>query len=445
MLLRFAAVPLIASACVTKHPSLTPAAALHADSASIMRDLRVIASDRLEGRGTGTAGNDSAAAYLVRRYQALGVTAPFTRGRESASCRPAAPLTPRPSCESGFVQGFTARSVAALHAGLAGELPTQNVAAIVRGSDPALRGQFIVLGAHFDHLGRSAFGALDTDARDAIRNGADDNGSGTVAVLELARLFAHRPARRSIIFAHFSGEELGLLGSAYFVQHLPVPHDSLVAMLNFDMVGRLREDRLIVYGTATANELASIVDSANVAPRLTIATPSGDGFGASDQSSFYAAGLPVLHFFTNVHEDYHKATDDVEKINGAGIARVVELAERVARAIADRPHPLTFVKPVATAAPTASREGSPVSLGTVPDMGSDVKGVLLAGVRSGSPAEQAGLRKGDVIVEFDGKPIADLYAYSDALNAKKPGDTVTIVVLRDGQRVTLRATLGARS
>ena len=393
------------------------------DTAAIRRDVAYLASDALEGRGTGTPGNDSAAAYLVRRFERLGLRA--------------------------SLQPFVARSAAMAHAGQTEGLPTQNVVAVLPGRDLALRGQYVVVGAHFDHLGRSPLGAQDPEARDAVRNGADDNASGTAAVLETARLLARRPPRRSVVFVAFSGEELGLLGSAHFVDHPPLPLDSAVAMLNFDMVGRLRDDRLIVYGVATAAELPALLDSANAAAgaaRLRLA-PVGDGFGPSDHSSFYARGLPVLHFFTDLHDDYHRASDDVERLNAAGVGRVVALAERVARTLADRPARLTFTRaPVAASRGGASRPGSDVYLGTVPDMAAspDVKGLRLTGVRPGSPADEGGLRAGDVIVEFGGKPVTDLYTYTDALYAHQPGDVVRVVVLRRGERVEVTVTLGKR-
>jgi membrane-associated protease RseP (regulator of RpoE activity) len=285
---------------------------------------------------------------------------------------------------------------------------------------------------------------MDPEARDAVRNGADDNASGTAAVLELARLFAARPARRSIVVVHFSGEELGLLGSQWFVDHPPVPLDSAVAMVNFDMVGRLRNEKLIVYGVATARELPAILDSANVAPRLAI-SGVGDGFGPSDQSSFYARGVPVLHFFTDLHDDYHRASDDVEKIDAPGEARVVALAERVVRAIADRAAPLTPVRMAAPAPAAGGREGSSVYLGSVPDMSSgDTPGLRLTGVRPGSPADAAGLRAGDVIVALGGRAVKDLYSYSDALYAHQPGDKVDIAFVRSGERRTVTVTLGRR-
>jgi hypothetical protein len=405
----------------------------------IRSDIAYLADDRLEGRGTGTAGNDSAASWLARRHASLGLR-PVVLDTAVAGCS-AGPASVR--CRT-FVQVFTARGAELAHAGKPEGVRTGNVVAMVPGRDATLAGEIVVIGAHFDHLGRSTAGALDPEARDAIRNGADDNASGTAAVLELARRFAARPARRSIVFAHFTAEELGLLGSQWFVEHSPVPVDSIVAMLNFDMVGRLRNDRLIVYGTGTARELPALLDSANVEPKLRL-NPVADGFGPSDQSSFYAKGIPVLHFFTDLHEDYHRATDDVEKIDAEGEARVVALAERVARAIADRPARLTPVRMAAAPTMSSSREGSNVYLGTIPDMASsDVPGLKLTGVRAGSPADKGGLAAGDVIVQFGGREVKDLYTYSDALYAHKPGDQVEVVYLRGGQRRTTTVTLCTR-
>ena len=410
-----------AAALAACNPRSAPAPGQFADSMRIRRDIEFLASDALEGRGTGTAGNDSAAAFVARRYAAL-------RLREGAP---------------GYRQPFIARSAARAHSGGQAELPTQNVVAILPGSDPRLAGQVIVIGAHIDHLGRSTSGALDAEAGDAIRNGADDNASGTAGVLELARLFAARPARRTIVFANFSGEELGLLGSQYFVEHLPVPRDSVVAMLNFDMIGRLRGDSVIVYGTGTAREMPAVLDSATAALPLTLRRVA-DGFGPSDHSSFYAKDIPVLHFFTNVHDDYHRATDDAAKVNAAGAARVVALAERVVRTIDARDSRLTFER-AAAPAPVAARTGSNVYLGSIPDMaGGETKGLRLSGVRAGSPADSAGIRAGDIIVEFDGRTVTDLQTYSDALYARQPGDVVPVVVLRGAERIRVQVRLGRR-
>jgi hypothetical protein len=409
------------------------------EAARILSDIVHLADDRLEGRGTGTAGNDSAAAWLAGRHASLGLLAPI-RDSTSAGC-------PSTSTElivcRGFIQRFMARGIETAHAGRPEGYRTQNVVAVVPGSDSALRREYVVIGAHFDHLGRSPASSMDPEALRAIRNGADDNASGTAAALELARLLAARPARRSVVIAHFSAEELGLLGSQWFVEHSPVPIENVVAMVNFDMVGRLRDNRLIVYGVATARELPSLLDSANVEPRLRISAV-GDGFGPSDHSSFYAKGIPVLHFFTDLHDDYHKASDDSWKINADGTARIVALAERLVRAIADRPQRITPAR-VASTPRASSGQGSNVYLGTIPDMAAtESQGLRLSGVRAGSPADQAGLAAGDVIVGLGGRPVKDLYSYSDALYAHRPGQQVEIVFRRDGAQRSAMVTLGRR-
>jgi aminopeptidase YwaD len=392
------------------------------DVAQLRKDIEYLASDALEGRGTGTTGNDAATSFAAARYARLGLRA----------------------FGVNHFQTFVARPSATAHASVDG-LRTRNVVAFLSGSDPALRHQAIVIGAHIDHLGRGTLGALDPSLGDAIRNGADDNASGTAAVLELARLLRANPTRRSVLFVNFSAEELGVLGSQYFVEHAPVPVDSMVAMLNFDMVGRLRGDSLIVFGVATARELPALVDSANATVGLAV-RGVGDGFGPSDHSSFYAKNVPVLHFFTNLHEDYHRASDDAQKINHEGLARVVALAERVVRQIDKREERLTFVRSAAPPAVSGARTGSNVYLGSIPDMSAgEVPGLRLTGIRSGSPADSAGLRAGDVVVELAGRPVTDLQTYSDALYAHKPGDEVEIVVVRNGERVKVRAKLGRRS
>jgi len=429
-------VPLLLAACRTVERG---AASARPEADRLQRDIAYLADDRLEGRGTGTAGNDSAASWLARRHAALGLE-PVVVDTTRDGC---AVDRQRPACRV-LLQSFTARGAELAHAGKPEGLRTQNVVAMVPGRDPALAGEVVVIGAHFDHLGRSPASALDPEARDAIRNGADDNASGTAAVLELARLFAAQPARRSIVFVHFTAEELGLLGSQWFVEHSPVALDSIVAMVNFDMVGRLRNDRVIVYGVATARELPGLLDSANVEPKLRISAV-GDGFGPSDHSSFYAKGIPVLHFFTDLHDDYHRATDDIEKIDAVGEARVVTLAERAVRAIADRQARLTAVRVAAAPRMSPSRTGSNVYLGTIPDMAAnEAAGLRLTGVRPGSPADKGGLAAGDIIVQFGGRKVTDLFTYSEALYAHKPGDEVEVVYLRGGASHSTKVTLGAR-
>ena len=415
---------MLASGCATnRQPTQIALGKPEADSTAIRSYIAYLASDRLEGRMTGTPGNDSAAAYIARKYKGLRLKAPF----------------------NGYLQPFVARSAAMAHMGDTTGMKTQNVVAILPGTDPVLRQQYIVIGAHFDHLGRTTQFATDPQAGNVIHNGADDNASGTAAVIQLARMLSASRPRHSVVFANFTGEEEGLLGSQYFVDHSPVPLDSVVAMINFDMVGRLRNDKLLVFGSGSATELPALLDSANVrAPTRFNIQGGGDGFGASDNSSFYAKNIPVLHFFTDTHDDYHAATDDVEKINASGEARVVDLAFNTIKELDARPSRLTFVrstKPAPMGGPSASQ----AYLGSIPDMSAGaVPGIKLTGVRAGSPAEQAGLSAGDIIVELGGKPVTDLQTYADALYSHKPGETVKIVYVRDGKRMETTATLRTR-
>jgi hypothetical protein len=362
----------------------------------------------------------------------------------------------------GAVSADAAASVrAAAAAGAAAQVRTavtpttaeaRNVVAMLPGTDPALADQYIVVGAHFDHLGWGGEGSLDPDARE-VHNGADDNASGTAALLDIARRLASgpRPAR-SVIFITFTGEEKGLWGSARFVAEPTVDLSNAVAMLNLDMVGRLTENTVTVFGTGTAQEWEQVANAANaeLAQPLKLAF-SPDGYGPSDHASFTAAGIPVLHFFTNTHVDYHRPSDDWQKIDGEGIARIAELATDITRALAGGDErmamSLTKVRQERPAAPSggeASRGYGPY-FGTIPDMTPRDFGLRITGVREGSPAEMAGLRAGDVVVEFDGKPVADIYAYTYALRDKKPGDAVKVVVERDGKRFTFNAVLGERN
>lgn len=416
------ATALLAAGCATNRadPALAPIGPVGADE--LLADITWLSADARGGRATGEPGLDSAAAFVARRYASLGIAPIAGEGID------------------GYMQLFTAHAIMTRHEPAAA-LPTQNVVAMIPGTDPALADQYVVLGAHLDHLGRSPSNALDSGT--AIRNGADDNASGTVAVLELARRLKADPPRRSVILTHFSGEEYGLLGSQYFVEHSPVPLTSMQAMINFDMVGRLKDDRLIVYGVGTAAELPALLDSVNAGSGIIISKVP-DGIGPSDHASFHTKDVPVLHFFTDIHDDYHRATDDAFRINAEGMLRVVDVAEKVTRALADRPGKLAVTRTVATTR-TGSRQSSGVYLGSVPDMGAaDVPGMKLSGVRAGSPADKGGLRGGDIVIEFGGKSVKDIYEYTDALNSFKPGDEVKVIVMRDGQRLTLTVTLGSR-
>ncbi len=346
-------------------------------------------------------------------------------------------------------QNFTipADAPAVLHTALAGTA-TRNVVAVIPGTSRVLRGEVVVIGAHYDHLGMGGFSALDPDSTGRVHNGADDNASGTAALLEIGRILAHRRPARTVVLVAFSGEELGTLGSSYFVNHAtPQPIDSLYAMLNLDMVGRLRNARLLALGAATAREFPALLDSLNTPPRFDLRA-SGDGWGPSDHAVFFATRHPVLHFFTDLHEDYHRSTDDWDKLNVSGIAQVAQFVANLALALANRPGPLTFVdspRPQASASGSGSG-GYGAYLGTIPDMsgGGVSDGVRITGVRAGSPAELAGLAGGDVITAIGDKHIANLYDMTDALRSHQAGDTVVIVSKRDGVERRATAVLGKR-
>ncbi len=327
----------------------------------------------------------------------------------------------------------------------------RNVAGLLPGSDPALRDEYVIVGAHYDHLGFGGEGSLAPDSRD-IHNGADDNASGTAAVIEIARSMALGPRPdRSVLFLAFTGEERGLWGSAYFVAQPTVDLKSTVAMINLDMVGRVVDDAVTIYGFGTAAEWNEIVDDANAAlvdPLVIGKAP--DGFGPSDHSSFHGEGLPVLHLFSNTHVDYHRPSDDWQKINVDGLDRIADLTSRVTRRLATGGPEAVSLSPIQmeqAPRPTSSSSSSGgygPYLGTIPDMTPRDSGLRLTGVREGSPAEEGGLRAGDVVVEFDGNEIGDIYAYTYALRDKSPGDAVSIIVERDGERVTLNVVLGER-
>jgi hypothetical protein len=327
----------------------------------------------------------------------------------------------------------------------------RNVAAVLPGTDPELRDEYVIVGAHFDHLGLGGAGSLAPDARE-VHNGADDNASGTAAVIETARALAEgpRPAR-SVLFLAFTGEERGLWGSAHFVAEPTIDLASAVAMLNLDMVGRVNGDALTVFGFGTAAEWDEIVDAANAGLDTPLAIAKApDGYGPSDHSSFYAEGIPVLHFFSNTHEDYHRPSDDWQKINQNGLERVADLTTAIARRLGSGgPGEVTLTaiqqeQPAAPSTSSSASGGYGPYLGTIPDMTPRDFGLRLTGVREGSPADEGGLRAGDVVVEFGGEEITDIYAYTYALRDKRPGDEVVIVVERDGERVSLTVVLGER-
>ena len=319
-----------------------------------------------------------------------------------------------------------------------------NVVGLLPGADAALRHEVVVIGAHYDHLGRGAYGSLAPDRRGEIHNGANDNASGTAGLLALARAFGAGPAgRRTLALVAFTAEEVGLLGSSQYVRDPAIPIEDTVAMINLDMIGTLGQDPVLVFGTKTSPGFAALVERA--AEGLPLSTEAGGGgYAPSDQTSFYARDVPVLFFFTGTHPGYHTPDDDAALVDSEGIARVVQLVYRTARALLD-----ADVRPEVISAEAPARDGGGPGygpyLGTVPDFAASPEpGVRLQAVRAGSPAENAGLLPGDRIVSFDGAPIANLEEYAALLFACRPGQRVEIAVVRDGRRVSVEAVLGQR-
>ncbi len=318
-----------------------------------------------------------------------------------------------------------------------------NVLAIREGADPKLRHEAVVVGAHYDGLGHGDFGSLAPDRRGEVHNGADDNASGAAGLLALARAFGRQPAgRRTLVLAAFAGEEVGLVGSAQYVRNPLISLKDTVAMVNMDMIGRLRDGKLVVFGVETSSAFAGLVGRAARGIPLHAELSAG-GYSASDQTSFYARDIPVLFFFTGSHSEYHTPDDDSDQINSSGEADVLRVVYRVVRELLDadeRPEVISAVPPE-----KGGGGGYGPYLGTIPDFGGMAeRGVLLQGVRGNSPAEKAGLLGGDRIVGFDGAAIANLEEYAALLFAARPGQRVEVIAVRNGERMTFEVTLGQR-
>ena len=302
--------------------------------------------------------------------------------------------------------------------------------------------EYLVIGAHFDHLGWGGQNSL-YSGEPAIHNGADDNASGTAGLLEIAEKFSAIKdiLNRKIIFIAFSGEELGLLGSSYVVNNFPLPIENNITMINMDMIGRLNDKKdLIVGGIGTSSVWKKILNDKNTYDfKLTF---NDEGFGPSDHSSFYGKKIPVLFFFTGTHSDYHKPTDDTDKINSGGEESVVKYVYDVALAIDNLDTKPDYIS--VERKDTGRMTGTRVYVGTIPDFAGDVDGYKLSGVTDGSPAANAGLQAGDIIVKFGDKKISNIYDFTYTLGDFVPGDKVMVDVLRDENVINVEIELGTR-
>ena len=336
---------------------------------------------------------------------------------------------------SASLAGWTARGEVGLEQV---RVPVKNVIGVLEGEGPHAD-ETIVIGAHYDHVGMGGDGSLAPGASE-VHNGADDNASGTAALIELARRLAARPEPppRRIVFLAFTAEERGLLGSAHYVKEPIFPLESTVAMINMDMVGRLQDNRLTVFGTGTSPVWNEWLDEFAGEASLELAKKP-EGFGPSDHASFYPHSIPVLHLFTGTHSDYHRPTDDWDKLNYDGMVQIVTLAERLIDAVAEAPERPAYVAVQGRAA--IDRDGARPYFGSIPDFGSDASGYAIQGVAPGSPADRGGLKSGDVIVKLGGNQIGGLDDFDLALRKYTAGQEVEVVVLRGSEEVTLKITL----
>lgn len=376
--------------------------------AGLKTDVTFLAADELGGRAIGTEGEQKASEYLAKEFEKIGL---------------------EPKGTEGYFQPFTVSKPSNPHEeaviGTDGEGVTgRNVVAFLdKKSDKT-----IVIGAHFDHLGMGGQGSLHR-GDSAIHNGADDNASGTAALLALAKILKHEELQTNVLFIAFSGEENGLWGSNYYVKNPTIDLKTVNYMINMDMVGRLKEDKsLAINGVGTSPSFPPVFDTIN-ADSLKLVT-SESGTGPSDHTSFYLQDLPVLHFFTGQHEDYHKPSDDSELINYEGLVKVVRYISRVVLAL-NPEEKLAFTK-------TKDSSDNPrftVSMGVVPDYMFDGKGMRIDGVSEDKPAQAAGLQKGDVVVQLGDSTVTDMMSYMRALSVFQKGDSTQVTVEREGQKV----------
>ncbi len=318
------------------------------------------------------------------------------------------------------------------------KVKTDNVAAMLM--SPQKTDNYIVIGGHYDHLGMGGQGSGSRNPdTNAVHNGADDNASGTAAVLDLASRFANAKLalNYNLIFVAFTGEEMGLLGSEWFVKHLPVNAKKIKLMLNFDMVGRLNEKgTLSVGGVGTFAEAEEILKKDNDTNLLKLSF-SKEGYGPSDHASFYGDSIPVLYFNTGVHGDYHTPADDYDKINCNGMHLISDYTFKVISDIAKNNYPMAF-KEAGPKNKSSDRSGMKVTLGIMPDFANqDIKGVMAAGVTPDAPAFRGGMQKGDIIVGLNGKPVNDIYEYMERMKNFSAGQTINVDVMRSGKKMVL--------
>jgi len=342
------------------------------------------------------------------------------------------------------VSGFEIETEVTLDVQVVREQRTgHNVVAYLPPTGQSAEKPYVMLGAHYDHLGRGDESSLaNADEAGEIHNGADDNASGVAAVLAAAGELAEQERSRGVILAFWSGEELGLLGSANFVDSSPVQMDQIAAYVNFDMVGRMRDNRLTLQALGSSHIWPDLVEEINAAFNFDVQAVN-DPYLPTDVMSFNLAEVPSLALFTGSHEDYHRPTDDAETINYKGLERISRYGAAVAFHLANEPEPPDFVR-----VEQMGQQGGQIAIriftGTIPDYNSEVDGLLLSGVVGGGPAEDGGLTAGDIIIELAGQSITNIYDYTYALDILKVGQPAPVVFMRDGRRIETELVPGAR-
>ncbi len=386
-------------------------------SAQMIEEKRLIdhveylSSDKLEGRGTGTRGERKAGDYIIKSFKKAG-------------------LKPYPG-QKDFRQEFMAKK------GSGAEVKAHNILGYLDNGQPYT----IIIGAHYDHLGKGDQGSsLKPNSRGEIHNGADDNASGVAGMLELARYYAtnKKTENYNFLFTAFSGEELGLLGSKYMAEHSGINAENVNVMINMDMIGRYREEKgLTIGGIGSSTALEKWGPELGMCMELKYRLDS-TGVGPSDHSSFYLKDIPVLFLFTGAHEDYHKPSDDAHLLNYNGMKLITNYVIQLVSHLDELPK-IDFKK---TSNPhaNATRTSFKVTMGVMPDYSFSGKGLKIDGVSEGRPAEKAGILAGDILLKVGDKEIKDVYSYMEVLNTSEKGQTVSVLVSRKGEEVTLSLT-----
>lgn len=390
----------------------------------LMSYVVYLSDDALEGRLPGTQGDAMAQSYISGYFQEFGL---IPMGDDGTYIQ---------NFEMSYraPRGSTEPTISVI---------TGNVLGMLEGSDPVLKNEVIVIGGHYDHVGWGEYGSLHRGDEKGIHNGADDNASGTAGVIEIARVFSQSPEKpkRSILFMLFAGEEAGLLGSNYFTKSKTFEDLDVVAMLNLDMIGMLRDDKFSVNGTGTSPIWEDLFNSLNESYNFNLSF-SRAGMGPSDHAMFYVQEVPAVHFFTGLHDHYHRPTDTHDRLNYEGLAKVTQFVFEVAESLANAPERPAFTK--SETSQQRQMGNIKVSVGVIPDYADNELGMEISGVREGSPAEKSGLKGGDVITKFAGKTVKDIYGFTDSLTTLEPGQEVECEFIRNGEKMTIKVTVEGR-